>query len=121
MEKLIQLELNGWPKFQEQLRKSYHTTQEESKRPETDNVVKTENRLDSPTKTILPNYNTPKPKPQRSPIHPPTFEVNNGKNETKKTSPKRNDQPIHESETQANLIATEKYRTNQKPTGSNRI
>ena len=50
MGKLIYMEPNDWPNFQEQLRKSYLATQEESKRPETDNVGKTENRPDIPTK-----------------------------------------------------------------------
>ena len=57
--------------------------------------MKTENGLGSLTKTIPTNYDTIKPKHQRSPICPPTFEVNNGKKETEETFPKGNNQPIH--------------------------
>ena len=113
IEKLVRLSASEWLNFQEQLRKSYHATWEELKRPETDNEAKTENRLGSPTKTIPPKNNDPKPKPQRSPIYPPTFEVNDRK-ETKKRYPKGNDQTIHKSETRANLIATEKIPSQSK-------
>ena len=64
--------------------------------------------MDSFTKTIPPNNNTLKPKPQRSPIRPPKFEVNNGKKkERKETFLKGNDQPVHKSDTQASSTATE--------------
>ena len=108
-EKLTELEPNNWPRFLEQLKKSYQATQEESKDTETGSVAKTENRLDSPTKTILPNNNTPKSKPLRSPIHPLTFEVNNGKKETKEISPSGMiNRCLSEKQPQ------EKYQANQK-------
>ena len=115
IEKLVRLSASEWPNFQEQKRKSYHATREELKRSETDNEAKTENIPDFPTKTIPPNNNTPKPKPQRSPICPSTFEVDNGKKETKETSPKGNNQLIHKSKTQAKSTAMEKI------PGSNKI
>ena len=42
IEKLVRLSENDRPNFQERLRKAYHGTREESKRPETDNEAKTE-------------------------------------------------------------------------------
>ena len=50
IEKLIRLCTSECPNFQERLRKPNYGTREESKRPETENEVKTENRLYSPTK-----------------------------------------------------------------------
>ena len=54
IEKLVRLSASEWLNFQEQQRKSYLAAWGESKGPETDNVVKTENRKDSPTMTIPP-------------------------------------------------------------------
>ena len=91
IEKLVWLSASESLNFQKWLRKSYHATREESKRPKTDDAVKTDNRPDSPTKTTPPNNNIPKSNPQRSPICPPTSKVNNRKKETNETNPKGND------------------------------
>ena len=97
VEKLARLSASERPNFQEQMRKSYHATREESKRPENDNVAKTENRPDSTTKSIPPNNNTPKPKPQHS----------------RGITEKRNKEDVPK-ETQANSTATEKIPSQSK-------